>query len=74
MHFHPLYNQGVILLIKNGLSLKHSKLCYYFICEKFANGTITAKYIPTDEQLANGLTKVLVNIKFNKFVEGLGFA
>jgi len=67
----------VILLIKNGFSLKHSKhikLCYFFICEKFGGGTITAKYIPTDKQLANGLTKALVDIKFNKFVEGLGFA
>ena len=45
-------NQGVILLIKNGLSLKYSKhikLHYYFICEKFANGTIAAKYISTDK-------------------------
>ena len=45
-------NQGAILLIKNGLSSKHSKhieLHYYFICEKFANGTIAAKYISTDK-------------------------
>jgi len=69
-------NQGVILFIKNGLSSKHSKhieLCYYFICEKFANGTIAAKYISTDKQLANSLTKALTGIKFKKFVEGLGF-
>jgi len=41
-------NQGAISLIKNGLSSEYSKhieLCYYFICEKFANGTIAAKYI-----------------------------
>ena len=45
-------NQGAISLIKNGLSSKHSKyikLHYYFICEKFANGTIAAKYISTDK-------------------------
>jgi len=45
-------NQGAISLIKNSLSSKHSKhikLCYYFICEKFADGTIAAKYISTDE-------------------------
>jgi len=69
-------NQGVILFIKNSLSSKHSKhieLCYYFICEKFANGTIAAKYISTDKQLANSLTKALTGIKFKKFVKGLGF-
>ena len=69
-------NQGAISLIKNGLSSKHSKhikLHYYFICEKFADGTIAAKYISTDKQLADGLTKALAGIKFKKFVEGLGF-
>ena len=69
-------NQGVISLIKNGLSSKHSKnikLCYYFICEKFADGTIATKYISTDKELANGLTKALTGIKFKKFVEELGF-
>ena len=70
-------NQGAISLIKNSLSSKHSKhikLCYYFICEKFADGTITAKYISIDEQLANGLTKALTGIKFKKFVKELSFA
>ena len=69
-------NQGAISLIKNRLSSKHSKhieLCYYFICEKFADGTIAAKYISTDKQLADSLTKALAGIKFKKFVEGLGF-
>ena len=72
-----IHNQGAILLIKNGLSSKHSKhikLRYYFICEKFADGTIAAEYISTDEQLANNLTKALAGIKYKKFVEGLGFA
>ena len=70
-------NQGVISLIKNGLSSKHSKhieLRYYFICEKFTDGTIAAKYISTDKQLADGLTKALASIKYKKFVKGLGFA
>ena len=70
-------NQGVISLIKNGLSSKHSKhieLRYYFICEKFTDGTIAAKYISTDKQLADSLTKALAGIKYKKFVEGLGFA
>jgi len=69
-------NQEAISLIKNGLSSKHSKhikLHYYFICEKFANGTIAAKYISTDKQLADSLTKALAGIKFKKFVKGLGF-
>ena len=51
-------NQEMILLIKNSLSSKHSKhieLCYYFICEKFANGIIATKYISTDKQLADGV-------------------
>jgi len=65
------------LLIKNSLSSKHSKhikLCYYFICEKFADRTIAAKYISTNKQLADSLTKALTGIKFKKFVEGLSFA
>jgi len=70
-------NQGVISLIKNSLSSKHSKhikLCYYFICEKFTDRTIATKYISIDEQLADGLTKALTGIKYKKFVEGLSFA
>jgi len=70
-------NQEVISLIKNSFSSKHSKhieLCYYFICEKFADGTIAAKYISTNKQLANSFTKALTGIKFKKFVERLGFA
>ena len=70
-------NQGAILLIKNSFSSKHSKyieLCYYFICEKFDNGTIAAKYISTDKQLADSLTKALTGIKYKKFVEGLSIA
>jgi len=75
----PLFidNQRVISLIKNSLSSKHSKhieLCYYFICEKFADRTIATKYISTDEQLTDSLTKTLTGIKFKKFVEGLSFA
>jgi len=65
------------LLIKNSLSSKYSKhikFCYYFICEKLADGTIAAKYISTDKQLADSLTKALAGIKFKKFVEELGFA
>jgi len=64
------------LLIKNGLSSKHSKhieLRYYFICEKFTDGTIAVKYISTDEQLANSLTKALTGIKYKKFIKGLSF-
>ena len=70
-------NQEAILLIKNSLSSKHSKyieLHYYFICEKFTNRTIAAKYISTDKQLADSLTKALTGIKFKKFVERLSFA
>ena len=65
------------MLIKNSFSSKHSKyieLCYYFICEKFDNGTIAAKYISTDKQLADSLTKALTGIKYKKFVEGLSIA
>ena len=70
-------NQGAISLIKNSLSSKYSKhikLCYYFICEKFTDGTIAAKYISTDKQLADSLTKALAGIKYKKFVKGFGFA
>jgi len=66
----------MISLIKNSLSSKHRKhieLRYYFICEKFTDGTIAAKYISTDKQLANSLTKALAGIKFKKFVKGLSF-
>ena len=70
-------NQGAISLIKNGLSSKHSKhikLRYYFICEKFTDGTIATKYISTDKQLADGLTKALTGIKYKNFLKRLGFA
>lgn len=51
---------------------KHIDITYHFSRDKVLNKEIYLEYIPTEEMLADGLTKGLSNPKFQKLVEGLG--
>lgn len=60
-------NQSSIQLIKAGYFNKRSKhidVRYYFIHEHYVKGNIIIKYCPTDQQIADILTKPLGKIKF----------
>lgn len=58
-------NQGAIALAKNLESHARSKhIDIQWQREKIADGSITLKYIPTSEQIADGLTKPLTKERF----------
>lgn len=68
-------NQGCIALIKNPANnrrVKHIDLKYNFICENLQKGLIEIKFIRSDEQQADILTKGLPNYNFNKGKQYLG--
>eukprot|EP00903_Cladosiphon_okamuranus_P011970 g11242.t1 len=55
-------NEGALRLIENPFSsarTKHIDVRFHFIRELFKSGKITAKFVPTNEQHADMLTKVL---------------
>lgn len=61
-------NQSTIKLIKNGVNGKRSKhmdIRFHFIKEKVERNKVEIKYISTDRQIADILTKPLQKIKFN---------
>jgi hypothetical protein len=51
---------------------KHVAIRHFFIREKIADGTITIKYVPTTEQLADIFTKPLAKIAFTRLRDMLG--
>lgn len=68
-------NQGAIALAKNPESharSKHIDIQWHYQREKVADGSITLKYMPTSEQIADGLTKPLTKEKFLIFRKALG--
>jgi hypothetical protein len=68
-------NQSAILLAKNSMfheRTKHIAIRYHFIREKLEEGEICVEYVPTNEQVADVLTKPLVRKKHGRFVEGMG--
>jgi hypothetical protein len=55
-------NQGAIALAKNPqfyARTKHIDIQHYFVREKVNKGLVQLKYIDTNEQVADGLTKAL---------------
>ncbi len=73
----PLHcdNQGSIALAKNlenHQCTKHIDVWYHYIREKEEDSTITIDYLPTEEMLADGLTKALTPAKMKIFVKQLG--
>jgi hypothetical protein len=51
---------------------KHIEIRYHFIRDRVLKGAVKLQYIPTDEQLADILTKPLVKGKFVFFQDKLG--
>ena len=68
-------NQGVIALSKDNKFhawTKHIDIWFHFIQEAVEDGKISVNYVPTDENLADIFTKLLVKVKFKHFCEMLG--
>lgn len=63
-------NQPAISISKNGIKsdrTKHVDIKYHFITEQINKGTIESKYMQTDKQQADMLTKPLDKQKFESF-------
>lgn len=68
-------NQGAIALAKNPqfhARTKHIALQHHFVREKQAENKVDLQYIPTEKQVADGLTKALPKDKFIAFRDALG--
>ncbi len=67
--------QGAFKLTKNQeyhRKTKHIPIKYHKTRELVGDGTVTFKWVPTSEMLADGLTKSLGASKFKEFVSMLG--
>ena len=67
-------NQGAIALAHNPVNharTKHIDIQYHFIREQVTNGTIDLEYIPTEAMVADGCTKALAKVKFQRFIDAL---
>lgn len=68
-------NQSTISLAKNAVfhsQTKHIAIRYHFIREIVEKGEIELKYVPTNWQVADVLTKALSREKHEQFIEGMG--
>lgn len=68
-------NQGSIKMAKNdasGKRNKHIDIRYHLIRDLLHNRQLTVEYCPTDKMLADGLTKPLQRVLFEKFVCSIG--
>jgi hypothetical protein len=69
------YNQASISLARNPVShkaMKHIEVQYHHMHYSFGSGIILPAYVPTDEQVADILTKPLSKEKHEKFTKGMG--
>jgi hypothetical protein len=67
-------NQAAIALALNERNHKRSKhidIKYHFIRDQIKKNIITLQHCPTTDQRADGLTKALEPVKFNKFLRQL---
>lgn len=66
------YNQGSIALAHNPVfhsRTKHIDIRHHYICDEVAARRIELSYIPTDQMIADGLTKALTHVKFHGFID-----
>ena len=70
-------NQGAIALTKNPHlheRSKHIDVCYHYIRDLVEKGKLGVEYVPTSEMPADGFTKPLARVAFERFRGFLGVA
>ena len=70
-------NQGAIALTKNPHlheRSKHIDVCYHYIRDLVEKGKLSIVYVPTSEMPADGFTKPLARVAFERFKGFLGVA
>ena len=70
-------NQGSIALAYNPVfhsRTKHIDIQHHYIRDEVASKRIDLSYVPTDQMIADGLTKALTHVKFHGFIEQMGMA
>ena len=68
-------NQSCIKMTKNPVlhdKSKHIEIKYHYIWDMVQKGAVNLKYVPTEEQVVDVLTKPLVRVKFQYFWDKLG--
>lgn len=68
-------NQSAIKLVKNPefhKRTKHVDIHFHFIRERFAQGDLCVKYIKSEEQCADFLTKALPKERYRKLLSAIG--
>lgn len=65
-------NQGSIALTHNSVfhsRTKHINIQHHYIRDEVAARRVELSYVPTDQMIANGLTKALTLVKFHGFID-----
>ena len=68
-------NQGAIELSRNPKfhnRTKHIDISYHYVSEQVNLNTVSVKYCPTEDMLADIMTKGISKISFEKFKNKLG--
>lgn len=68
-------NQGALALVKDPRlheRSKHIDICYHYIRDLAEQGKVAVTYIPTADMVADGMTKPLARIAFERFKSQLG--
>ena len=68
-------NQSCIKMTKNPVfhdKSKHIEVRYHYIRDMVQKGAVKLKYVPTEEQVADVLTKPLSRVKIEYFWDKLG--
>ena len=68
-------NQGAIILTENAHlneRSKHVDIYYYFIRDLTKKGSLRVDYIPIEDIVANGITKLLARVAFKRFKNQMG--
>jgi hypothetical protein len=68
-------NQGAIALAKNLVyhaRMKHIEVQHHFVREKVARGAIILEFCPTEDMLANVLTKALARERHERLTSNMG--
>ncbi|RKK64725.1 Retrovirus-related Pol polyprotein from transposon TNT 1-94 [Fusarium oxysporum] len=70
-------NQGAIAMAKNPqfhARTKHIDLQWHYVRERALDGDVELQYVPTEQQIADGLTKALPKDRFIAFRNALGIS